>query len=340
MLIEGVNSICGKEIYLFFNEEHHKYSDNLNNVYTSCTTLLHKYNKPFDSKYWARRKAAEEGTSVKAIEQKWATITDVACKRGSEKHDRLERGVKGTSKFQNAIKYLTAPDMGTRMFTISDIVTFYDGNNPLGEIDIETFRATIGYRYPVIQHTIEFYATKGYRFYAEVGVFWFNMQVSGMIDLLAINLTTKDFVIIDWKTNKDGLKFSNGYFKKDKEGLVTNNWIHKGECMLPPVSHLEDCNGSTYTLQLSMYATWVEQYGFKCKGIILIHIVDQFILNKYGKPLKGKDGMYTIDDSKDEVVTRFIRPFWKDECLCILDDHYKKLTTPKVQTNIFDDEEL
>lgn len=339
MMFEGINSINGKEVFLYFNEAEHKYTDNLNNVYTSCTTLLHKYNIPFDSEYWAKRKAREQRTSVKHIKQKWETITNIACKRGSSKHDALEHGVKGTSKFQKAIQYLQSPDMsGSRMFTMTDVISFYGQGSNIGEIDIETFRAKIGHKYPTIQNTVEFYNDKGYHFYAEVGIFWFEMLVSGMIDLLAVNHISKTFVIIDWKTNKDGLKFSNGYFKKDKDGLVTNNWVQKGECMLPPVNYLEDCNGNTYTLQLSMYATWVEQYGYTCKGIILIHIVDQFVLNIYGKPLKGDDGMYTIDDTKPEIVTRYVRPFLKDACLSILDDHYKKVSIIKTQTSIFEEE--
>ena len=51
------------DIRLTFVEEGHKYFDSMGNTYTSTTTLLHHYVKPFDKDYWLKKKAKELGIS-------------------------------------------------------------------------------------------------------------------------------------------------------------------------------------------------------------------------------------------------------------------------------------
>lgn len=48
--------------------------------------------------------------------------------------------------------------------------------------------------------------------------------------------------------------------------------------MLPPLNHLPNCNGSHYTMQLSMYAKMVELIlGIPCTGLGLCHIGSPFV---------------------------------------------------------------
>ena len=63
------------DIRLTFVEDGHKYFDSMGNTYTSTTTLLHHYVKPFDKDYWLKKKAKELGISEKKLEAQWATIT-------------------------------------------------------------------------------------------------------------------------------------------------------------------------------------------------------------------------------------------------------------------------
>ena len=52
-----------------------------------------------------------------------------------------------------------------------------------------------------------------------------------------------------------------------------------------------------------MYAVMVNKVlGIPCVGLGLCHIGSSFVLNKYGMPLRNEQGMYTIDESKDEIV--------------------------------------
>lgn len=58
--------------------------------------------------------------------------------------------------------------------------------------------------------------------------------------------------------------------------------------MQPPLEHLEDCNGIHYTLQLSLYACMLEQFGYKCKGLTIYHAIlneDEELINEVEYPL-------------------------------------------------------
>ena len=321
-----MNLLNKPDTSLFFDEPTHKYTDSYGNEYLSCTTLLHKFAPKFDSSYWAKYKAKERGISEKAIKAEWELVTDISCARGNKTHNYLEDSVKETSRFKDAVKYLDNNSNG-RMFTVYDI----DFSNNVGVIDIDEFYERVGKKYPEIYRVVKHYVDQGYRIYSEIGVFLQDSLTSGMIDILCIRET--DFVILDWKTNKDGLRFESGYFRKDKSvrpHQLTNEWVKKSEGLNPPVSHLPNCNGSIYTLQLSMYATWVHLItGLPCAGLGLCHIGTQFILNQYGMPLRDEKGLYTVDETKDEVVKWFRINFLYAECIQILNERKDSINVNK-----------
>ena len=270
-----------KQNFLFFEEEGHKYNDTMGNEYLSVTTLIHDYYNNFDAAYWAHKKAREQGKSEKAILAEWDRIRDEACSRGTKTHNGLEDAIKEVSKFKNAIQYLTDTTSG-RVITIADIPALIP--QPL---DVDKFIEATDNKYPEIYRVFKFYTDKGYIIYSEIGAYLMDYLVSGTIDIFCYRPT--DFVILDWKTNRDGLKFEAGYYKKDKTIIpnqLTNEWIPQPrKKMLPPVSHLADCNGMHYSLQLSMYAIMAEIIlGIPCYGLGLCHIGSPWVLNKYGQP--------------------------------------------------------
>ncbi len=58
-----------------FEEKGHKYTDEVGDSYTSVTTLIDKYHKPFDIKYWSRYKAIQKWmTDYKGGESEWLKI--------------------------------------------------------------------------------------------------------------------------------------------------------------------------------------------------------------------------------------------------------------------------
>ena len=315
--------------FLFFEEEGHKYSDTMGNEYLSVTTLIHDYYNNFDAAYWAHKKAREQGKSEKAILAEWDRIRDEACSRGTKTHNGLEDAIKEVSKFKNAIQYLTGTNSG-RVITIADIPALIP--QPL---DVDKFIEATDNKYSEIYRVFKFYTDNGYIIYSEIGAYLIDYLVSGTIDIFCYRPT--DFVILDWKTNRDGLKFEAGYYKKDKTIIpnqLTNEWIPQPrKKMLPPVSHLADCNGMHYSLQLSMYAIMAEIIlGLPCHGLGLCHIGSPWITNKYGQPLRDEEG-YHVDPDGEETVNWFKINYLRNEVIALLKDREYKLRANKKIVN-------
>ncbi len=321
-----------KDNFLFFDEGPHKYTDTYGNEYLSVTTLIGQYYPHFDADYWAHKKAREQGKSEKAIKAEWERIKNEACERGSRTHNGIEDAIKDVSKFKNCIQYLTEIKSG-RVVTIADIPDMLP--TPL---NVEEFKKATNNKYPEIYRVFDFYTEKGYIIYSEIGAFLTNYLVSGTIDIFCYRPT--DFVILDWKTNRDGLKFESGYYKKDKSTVpnqLTNVWVKKKQNMLPPLSHLEDCNGEHYTMQLSLYALMAETIlNIPCVGLGLCHIGSPWILNAYGQPYRDRDG-YHVDPNGEETVNWFRIKYRRNEAEALLKDRLYKLKADNKnqQLNLF-----
>lgn len=318
------------DIRLVFDEPQHKYTDTLGNGYISTTTILHNYQPKFDKTYWLRKKSKELGISEKKLEQQWDTIKDEACERGFNTHNGLEDGIKGGSQFKKAIQYLETRQSG-EMITVADIPTILSNYRLL---DLSEFIELTENKYPQIYEVFQRYTDNGYQIYAEIGTFLIDFLVSGTIDVLL--LREDKFVIGDWKTNRGGLKFEAGYFKKDKSqkpAQTTDIWVPKQDFLLPPVNNLPNCNGSVYNLQLSMYAFMVELIlGIPCIGMWLCHIDSDFELNEYGQPKRFPDGLYHIKENPKEKTTFHVMPYRKHEIELILNDRRMQLEAGAVNT--------
>jgi ATP-dependent exoDNAse (exonuclease V) beta subunit len=104
-----------------------------------------------------------------------------------------------------------------------------------------------------IEHQIDY----GEEYYPEKILWNDEYKVAGMSDLIVKN-DDEYFSIIDYKTNK---KF-NFYSPYNKH-------------LLEPLSHLQDCQYTVYSLQLSIYAYLYEQIsGLKCKRLIIGYLAD------------------------------------------------------------------
>ena len=317
-----------KDNFLFFDEGPHKYTDTLGNEYRSVTTLIGDYYNHFDADYWAHKKAREQGKSEKQIRAEWNRIKDEACERGTATHNGIEDAIKSVSKFKEAIKYLEEVKSG-RCITIADIPDLIP--RPL---DVEEFKVATNNKYPEIYRVFDFYTERGYIIYSEIGAFLIDYLISGTIDIFCYRPT--DFVILDWKTNRDGLKFEAGYYKQDKSTIpnqLTNEWSKKKQNMLPPLNHLDDCNGMHYTMQLSLYAIMAEIIlDIPCVGLGLCHIGSPWVLNKYGQPLRDNEG-YHVDPNGEETVKWFKIQYLKNEAKALLKDRYYRLKADNKTSN-------
>lgn len=318
----AIRDIRYDDVKLTFKEEGHSYTDSLGNSYLSATTLLHRYAPSFDKSYWLKRKAKELHISEKRLEQQWKDITEEACKRGTNTHNGLEDGIKGSSMFKEAVKYMKKPN--GEMITVADIPNI---NENVKSMDLKEFIELTENKYPKFNKVLEYYTSNGYKIYSEIGCFLIDYLISGTIDVLL--LREDRFVIGDWKTNRGGLKFEAGYYKKDKSqtpAQETDVWVPKNENLLAPVNNLPNCNGSIYNLQLSLYATMVEYIlQIPCAGLWLGHIDSDFILNEYGRPKRFKDGLYHVKPNPVPQCTLHKMNFLRDEILRILEDRRREV---------------
>lgn len=325
------------EVKLIFKEDGHKYTDTFGNEYLSTTTFIHKYVPEFDKSYWLKFKAKELNISEDRLEKQWNTITEEACKEGTNYHNSLENGIKGASMFVDAVKYKLKPN--GEMITVADIPNINEDVKPL---DIKDFIEFTENKYPQIYEVFNYYIERGYKIYSEMGAFLIDYLISGCIDALC--LRDDQFVIGDWKTNRKGLQFQSGYYKKDKSQKPhqeTDVFVHTNENMYAPLSHLQNCNGNIYNIQTSLYALYVEHIlNIPCAGIWLCHIDRDFVLNEYGMPKRFGDGLYHVKNNPSPSTTFYKMKYLKDECIKILGDRYKEVAATKILGDkLFKDEE-
>lgn len=284
------NDLIPKGRTIFFDEEYHKYSNELGFVYTSVTTIISKYTEDFKKQEIA--KACErigrnpnhkdylkyKGYTAEQLIKKWEEETKKSCAFGSKTHNGLESSIKESTKYykynNNFIK--------DKIYTIDDIIE----NHNYGRLNITKLKSTLIYtKYPEIYNVLLALHKVGYNIYAEIGVYDDGYEVAGLIDILLINHKTKEFIILDWKTNKAPIKFESGYFKKLNDGrLDLNNFVEKNEYFEYPLNHICDSVGNHYTMQLSTYAYLVTTFGYKLKGLLLCHlrpIEQQFVEREY-----------------------------------------------------------
>ena len=101
--------------------------------------------------------------------------------------------------------------------------------------------------------------------YPELIVYSLLHNIVGTADIVEI-FPDKTFFLGDHKTNQE-LKFES--FKRfDKISKE-----RRPVMMQPPMQHLQDCSGMHYTLQLSLYAFMLEQFGYKCKELKIYHAI-------------------------------------------------------------------
>lgn len=297
---------------IFFNEELHKYTDDLNHAYTSVTTVIGKYTEDFkmDDIAAACERIGKNpnhpkylkyaGKSKKQIIWEWQQINKEACDKGTIKHNFLETAIKESNGYKRNAKGF----INDKIYTIDDIIAKHN----YGKVNLKYFETKgVKEKYPKIYNILKDFVKLGYKIYAEIGVYDAKNLISGLIDVLLVK--DNDFIILDWKTNKAPIRFESGYYDKDSLGkLKLDTFIKKDERFKYPLDDLEDSVGNHYTMQLSTYAYLVETFGFNCKGLILCHI-------------------RTIEDAKDEegndveVVEIYTIDYLKDKAESMISHH-------------------
>ena len=286
-----------KQIKLQFEPIAHKYTDETGREYTSVTTVIGKYKEPFnmytalrDSGFKVRptddRKSIVVSGKYRTLESlyrnpinchevnilinKWADLTEIACARGNKIHDYLEDSInlsKGDKegKTNDAIK----PQL-TSAINNTGLTVEFRTQHDLDTTDLET-------TFPAIYKRLLAYINMGCIIYAEKKIYSYIYGIAGMIDVLIVSPHSKQFAILDWKTNKDEMIFQSGYYKKQKIGnqfVKTSNFIPTKDRLKFPLDSVPDCKGMVYTLQLSLYAYIMELWGYTLvkNGLEIFHM--------------------------------------------------------------------
>lgn len=127
--------------------------------------------------------------------------------------------------------------------------------------------------------------------YPEHMVYLKSMGICGQSDL--VEVINGKVHITDYKTNKE-IK---------TEGFT--NWQGITTKMLPPVSHLDDCNLNHYTLQLSLYMYMILKHNPRLEpGTLIIHhiLFEEIGKDKWGNPIPALD-------SNNEPIVKEVVPY-------------------------------
>ncbi len=312
---------------LYFNEEAHSYKDSRGFNYTSATTVIGKYEEHFDSKGMAKRcstsrKSRYYGMTVPHILKLWKEMNTTSLVKGNRIHNYLEDKVKLASGY----KLVNGMYINDKIYTVNNIEEALAVNHSVGELDLEFFIDNgIADKYPRIFKLITAYVDMGYRIFSEIGVFDIDLLVSGLVDILFINFTSKSFVILDWKTNAqkiipfddDRYKWISGYFKKDKLGQVTEQFVKTNTYLKFPLHKYQQSTYIIYSLQLSIYTRLIEKLGFTNVGITLAHIREG-LLYKKGDPEVDRIPSLLNKDRTDLITMHYL----KDEVDLMMQHHF------------------
>jgi hypothetical protein len=140
--------------------------------------------------------------------------------------------------------------------------------------------------------------------YPEHMVYLKSAGLCGQSDL--VEVVNGQVHITDYKTNKE-IK---------TEGFT--NWQGQSQKMLPPVSHLDDCNLNHYNLQLSLYMYIILKHNPKLKpGNLIIHhiLFEEIDKDKFGNPITA------LDSNGDPIVKDIVQydlPYMKTEIISLL----------------------
>jgi ATP-dependent exoDNAse (exonuclease V) beta subunit len=244
-----------------FIESSHVYKNLKNDAikYTSVTTLIGKYEQPFDKEFVSKYKALEklipkdiwkkEKGSIwknhkipkgyleaheisekelnkvqQEILDEWAQINKDSCERGTKIHSEIE------NSFYDKEVNLSKFGIGGKFQCKKDY----------SDLDME------------------------YGVYPEYLIYYDNdkldLHIAGQIDLLV--KSGNDIIIGDWKTNK----------KIDTKGFY-NTYTRSTTKMKFPLTNLDDVNFNHYQLQLSTYAWMLQKLNpeFKIKRLFICH---------------------------------------------------------------------
>jgi hypothetical protein len=183
-------------------------------IYTSVTTFIGSYKKPFDKDKWSNIIAKREGVSQKEILDRWSDITVKAQNKGTNVHLVMEEFIKNK--------------------------TISKGFEDLVNSFIKNTNGVIKDNSLILSEQL---------------LYLHEHKLAGTADLIVEN--GNNFYVMDFKTNKK-FNFDNKY----------NDYFYS------PIDYLPQCEFTTYTIQMSIYAYMYELLtNKKCNGLKVFYLM-------------------------------------------------------------------
>lgn len=220
----------------FYDDIHKYYIGDKNLI--SVTTLLHKFQEPFDEAHWSEVKALEYGMTQDQVKEMWNAGNNKSTAKGSAVHNYAEL------KFNNKIYAYNQDDIDKRLGArnVEILKTYpeiYKDKIAAGTIQkVEGY--TIKEEYEIVRGYVDNFYNDTFNklipIKTEYIVYDELWGLAGMMDIIFWNVKKRCYQIWDWKTNKD-FTMENQYNTKLKY----------------PLFKLDDSHMNMYSLQLSAY---------------------------------------------------------------------------------------
>lgn len=211
---------------ILFIEKNHEYTIGGEPAKMSVSQLIKKYEKPFDSERIATMVAQRDGFTVEEVLSQWEFSKDYSCHKGSDFHKYVENYF-NRKKIGLDLESINTFFKKRKNFKMDDSVSLYYKEMAL-----------------LIRNFLNFYEwwkQDHILIKSEFVIGDKKSNICGTIDNLSYNFKTKELIIFDYKTNKE-IRRRNQY----KEKLLKN------------LNHLDNCEYTKYSLQLSLYSTIIE----------------------------------------------------------------------------------
>lgn len=277
-----------------FSEDSHTYWDvNTDQRYVSVTTLIGKFEQPFDKDFWSSYKAFQSLVDADSFKlekptllrtKKWdSSILDI-----HNIDSELFESVRQSVLDEWAKKNKEACERGTKLHADMEN-KFYTGAK---NYSLQSYG--IGGKFQCIKNYNKLDLENGV--YPEYLVYWDedNLHLAGQIDLLIKQ--GNNIIIGDYKTS-GSIDQKSGYDTSSKKNVM----------MKYPLNTLMDCNFSHYSLQLSTYAWMIKKNNpeFNIERLFILHF-----------PHSGGQVFYEVNYLEKEVermLTQYKKDLKKEE---------------------------
>lgn len=294
---------------IVFIEDIHKYANikHPDRQYISVTTLISKFHEEFDTDFWSSYKALEALIGVDEF-----------------KSSPIKRQLLKDKRFDVEFVHLLPIDYDEFIIVKNELIEKYARNNREAcergskyhkqkedamygqpNATLKDFKINIpeldGKQYTVVRDDCDL--EMDYTVKSEFLLYWSCednlLNLAGQADLIIKN--GNDIYVCDYKTNAKGIE-KQSYF---------NPRTKRSDRMYYPINHLDDCNLTHYTLQLSLYAWMLKKQHpeFNIKLLALFHIDGEGNEQEVYLEYREKDVEDMLRVYKKALVEEYFRRF-------------------------------